>query len=341
MIGWDLKIRFRKSSTNKPQLLAKHGIMQLETPIAFCIFNRPELTARVFEAIQRARPKQLLVIADGPREDRPGEPETVAQTRAILDRVDWDCDVKTNFSPTNLGCRTRMASGLTWAFEQAEELIVLEDDCLPDPTFFDFAQSLLRHYRDDDRVMTISGNNFQPGPSSNNSYYFSRWAHIWGWASWRRAWQHYDLEIKSWPNDKSTNFLSNAVDSPVELQYWSNVYDQIHRGEIDTWDFSWAYALWKHNGLAILPETNLVTNLGFGETATHTIDPDAKLANLPMGSIDQIIHPPRVERNIAADIFTWENIMAPPANDPMLLPISKKQNPPKWHRRLLRSFTRK
>ena len=127
--------------------------MSLETPVAFCIFNRPQLTARVFAAIRLASPKQLLVIADGPRDDRPGEQEAVAQTREILNRIDWPCEVKTNFSSTNLGCKTRMATGLTWAFEQAEELIVLEDDCLPDPTFFSFTQSLLRRYRDTPQIM--------------------------------------------------------------------------------------------------------------------------------------------------------------------------------------------
>ena len=244
--------------------------MSLETPIALCIFNRPELTARVFEAIRCAGPKQLLVIADGPRENQPGDAEVVEQTRKILDRIDWPCEVKTNFSPTNLGCRVRMATGLTWAFEQAEELIILEDDCLPDPTFFSFAQSLLNRYRDVPQIMMISGDNFQPGPTSNNSYYFSRWAHIWGWASWRRAWNHFDLEIQSWPETKISGSLAEQVDSPAEYQYWANVFDQVHQGQIDTWDFSWAYALWKQNGLAILPELNLVTNLGFSDSATHT-----------------------------------------------------------------------
>ncbi len=312
--------------------------ISLQTPIAFCIFNRPQLTARVFEAIKRSRPRQLLVIGDGPRADRPDEAQLVQQTRDILQRVDWECDVKTNFSETNLGCRNRMATGLTWAFEQAEELIVLEDDCLPDPTFFGFAQSLLNHYRDNDQVMMISGDNFQPGPTSDNSYYFSRWAHIWGWASWRRAWNHYDLSIESWPADKANGLLAGAVDSRAELQYWSNVFDQVHRGEIDTWDFSWAYALWKRNGLAILPETNLVTNLGFSESATHTIDPASKLANLPTGSMEHIVHPARIERNIAADIYTWENIMAPAETASVSQPNQKNPPPLKWHQRLLRSL---
>ena len=314
--------------------------MSLETPIAFCIFNRPELTARVFEAIRCASPKQLLVIADGPREHQPGDAEAVEQTRKILDRIDWPCQVKTNFSPTNLGCRIRMATGLTWAFEQAEELIILEDDCLPDPTFFPFAQSLLRGYRDVPQIMMISGDNFQPAPTSNNSYYFSRWAHIWGWASWRRAWNHFDLEIESWPATKINGLLAGQVDSPAEYQYWASVFDQVHQGQIDTWDFSWAYALWKQNGLAILPELNLVTNLGFSDSATHTIDPESKLANLPSHRIDQLVHPTDIQRNVAADIFTWENIMAPPPLDSAEQPTQTVHKNLSWHRRLLRSFVK-
>lgn len=313
--------------------------MSLETPVAFCIFNRPQLTARVFAAIRLAGPKQLLVIADGPRDDRPGEQEAVAQTREILNRIDWPCEVKTNFSSTNLGCKTRMATGLTWAFEQAEELIVLEDDCLPDPTFFSFTQSLLRRYRDTPQIMMISGDNFQPGPTSDNSYYFSRWAHIWGWASWRRAWNHYDPGIDSWPTDKVNGSLAQQVDSPAEYQYWSSVFDQVHQGQIDTWDFSWAYALWKQNGLAILPEQNLVTNLGFGDSATHTIDAHSKLANLPSHRIDHIVHPTDIQRNVAADLYTWENIMAPLKTDAEQSTQAAHQNL-NWHQRLLRSFVK-
>ena len=315
--------------------------MPLKTPIAFCIFNRPSLTGKVFNSIRKAKPNRLLVIGDGPRAGNDEDPERVAQSRAVIEQVDWDCTVTTNFSEVNLGCKQRMASGLTWAFEQAEELIILEDDCLPEPTFFSFCEQLLERFRDDERVMMISGNNFQPdgpdGPggsqSTDESYYFSRWPHIWGWASWRRAWNHFDVEIKSWPLSKQNHDLENAFGSAQEYEHWSALFDQVHAGKIDTWDFSWAYAVWKNNGLSILPTTNLISNLGFGETATHTVDMNSKLANLKTGRIETLTHPTRIKPNVAADQYTWENIIAPP-----LLPTRASKRP-KWYRRIFGNQT--
>jgi hypothetical protein len=171
----------------------------METPIAFFIFNRPHLTQKVFDAIRQAQPKILLVVADGSRFDRADETELCAQTRAVIKQVDWDCQVLTNFSETNLGCKRRVSSGLNWVFETVEEAIILEDDCLPHPTFFPFCETLLDYYRHDSRIMNISGENFQFGRQrTQDSYYFSRYNHCWGWASWRRAWNNYDVEMQLW-----------------------------------------------------------------------------------------------------------------------------------------------
>lgn len=301
--------------------------MSLKTPIAFCIFNRPLHAQKVFESIRSAQPRELFVIADGPREIA-GEAELVRLSRAVINQVDWDCEVTTNFSEQNLGCKNRMATGLNWAFAQAKELIILEDDCLPNPTFFTYCEQLLERYRDDDQVMMISGNNFQPKPHSKNSYYFSRWPHIWGWASWHSAWQHFDVGLSDWPDVKESALLQDAFGSDSEFQHWSRIFDQVYQGKIDTWDFSWAYAFWKNKGLSILPEVNLVTNIGFGNSATHTIDPSSKLANLPAQGIGKLNHPSKIAPNIKADQFTWENIIAPP---PATI-ASKKQ--PKWYRKL-------
>ena len=286
--------------------------MPLETPVAFCLFNRPQLTGRVFQAIALAKPKTLYVISDGPRADRPGEKSLVEQSRSVIDQVNWDCDVKTNFSDVNLGCKQRIASGLGWAFQQSEELIILEDDCLPHPSFFDYCEQLLERYRHDKRIMMISGNNFQPARQCPNSYYFSRWPHIWGWASWQRAWDHFDVDVSSWPEVKSTQKLRSIFDSDQEYNHWLPVLDQQYEGEIDTWDFPWAYACWINSGLTILPEKNLVTNIGFGPDAAHTIDANSRLANLDSHEIGQLNHPPHVLRDYVADLYTWENIFAPP-----------------------------
>lgn len=276
--------------------------MSLSTPIAFLIFNRPDLTEIVFQAIAQARPKQLLVVADGSRFSE--EAEKCNKTRDIVRQVDWDCEVFTNFSDTNLGCKKRISSGLDWVFSTVEEAIILEDDCLPHPSFFSFCQNLLEYYRFDTRVMHISGNNFQAGKSrTNSSYYFSKYSHIWGWASWRRAWQYFDVDLQFWAEFKRQNLLSQICEDPQEIRYWTKVFDQTAAGKIDNWDSQWLFACWAQSGLSILPNVNLVTNLGFRSDATHTVK-NSPLSNLPIAEISHIQHPQFVIRNQIADAYT-------------------------------------
>lgn len=181
---------------------------QLNTPVAFIIFNRPDTTRRVFEMIRQAQPPKLLVIADGARENHPSDRQNCAAAKGIIAEVDWDCEVTTNYSDRNLGCRDRLASGLNWVFEQVPEAIILEDDCLPHSSFFRFCEEMLLKYRNDNRIMHIGGNNFQMQKSrTNDSYYFSRYNHCWGWASWGRAWQHYDVDMKLWNLIKDGDWL--------------------------------------------------------------------------------------------------------------------------------------
>lgn len=169
----------------------------MSTPIALIIFNRPDLTIRVFSKIARAKPKTLFVIADGPRSDHPGDIKKCAEARSIIESVDWDCTVHKNYSDINLGCGRRLASGISWVFEKVEEAIILEDDCLPHPTFFRFCKELLERYRDDERIMQINGQNFQhKSMRTSYSYLFSYSNNCWGWATWRRAWQHFDMEMR-------------------------------------------------------------------------------------------------------------------------------------------------
>ena len=299
--------------------------MSFDVPIAFCIFNRPEVTQRVFDAIARQKPKQLFVIADGAREDVEGESELVAQTRAIVDQIDWPCNLQCNFAKRNMGCRNRMATGLSWAFGLAEQLIILEDDCLPDQSFFGYCRELLIRYQSDPNVMMISGDNFQPHRRTENSYYFSRWTHIWGWASWRRAWQHFDVELKSWPEVRLQKDFVKQFENEQEYRYWSRIFDGLVRGEIDTWDFAWGYACWVQGGLTILPEVNLVSNLGFGLDATHTRDPNSSLANLPTSAMGALRHPPNIERNEIADQWTYEKIFKPEVEQSLQVVTPKRK----------------
>ncbi|MBD2464227.1 methyltransferase domain-containing protein [Oscillatoria sp. FACHB-1407] len=282
--------------------------MSLTTPVAFLIFNRPELTARVFQAIANAKPKKLLVVADGPR--FPEEAEKCRKAREVINQVDWDCEVLTNFSEHNLGCKRRVSSGINWVFSEVEEAILLEDDCLPVPSFFSYCQALLERYRNDSRIMHISGNNFQFGiERTKYSYYFSRYPHIWGWATWRRAWQHYDVDMQGWLDFKEAGLISSMFEHPQEQILWTQLLDQAYRGEVDTWDYPWGYTVWSQTGLSILPRVNLVTNIGFGADATHTTPgSNNPLANLPTEDLWELEHPPYVAMNREADLYTYEKV---------------------------------
>jgi len=279
--------------------------MELHTPVVFLVFNRPDLTKIVFEAIRKAKPYKLLVVADGPRAGVAGEAEKCQAVRDIIDTVDWDCEVIKNYADTNLGCRARVSSGITWAFDQVEEAIILEDDCLPDPSFFPFCEQLLKHYRHDERVMVISGNNFQENCQTKSSYYFSKYPHIWGWATWRRAWKHYDVDMKDWQRNK-LEIIHATCGDPYEKKYWLDKFERTYSGSINTWDYQWTYACWSQGGLSIVPSVNLVSNIGFRSDATHTVS-ENQFANLPVSRIWEIQHPELIIRNIFADEYLFNN----------------------------------
>ena len=276
----------------------------LTSPVLFLIFNRPETTQMVFSAIRKAKPPRLYVAADGSRSDYPNEAKNCEIARSIATKVDWDCEVKTLFQDQNLGCRLAVSGALDWFFEQETEGIILEDDCLPDQSFFLFCQELLEQYRDDTRIMQIGGTNFQFGKTRTNySYYFSRYGHLWGWASWRRAWSFYDEKMKQWPTAKQNEILLHWADDWGFIRYWESIFDKTARGDLDTWCYQWMFACWSQNGLSIVPSVNLVSNLGFTKEATHTID-SSPLANMSIKPIKfPMAHPNLVVRNWKADRY--------------------------------------
>jgi hypothetical protein len=250
-----------------------------ETAVALFIFNRPDTTGRVFDAISKVRPTKLLLIADGPREHTKGEADACSQARDIVSRVNWPCEVFRNFSESNLGCQERMISGLDWVFSLVEEAIILEDDCLPDLSFFPFCEELLERYRGDNRVASICGSKLAETPlNSGDSYYFSRLGGIWGWATWRSEWRQYDRDLKDWPKIREEKMLSEIFDQPKAAAYWTSIFDAMHehRGP-NTWDYQWVYTRLKNNALTILPCVNLIANIGFGPGATHTAKADPRL----------------------------------------------------------------
>lgn len=276
----------------------------LNTAVLFLVFNRPDVTVQVFDAIRQAKPLLFFVAADGPRADRFGEAERCAEVRRIATAVDWPCEVKTLFRDENMGCRRAVSSAIDWFFEQVEEGIILEEDCVPDPCYFRFAQELLNHYRDDKRVMAIAASHFHGSAHQPlYSYFFSRYNHCWGWASWRRAWQLYDRDMSLWPELRETDWLlSIGNGNRLFRGYWTEIFDRAYAGKIDSWAYRWTFSCWAQNGLTILPARNLVKNIGFSEDATHTKDNNSLESKLILESLDSpLVHPPCMVRDVMAD----------------------------------------
>ncbi len=277
-----------------------------KTPIALIIFNRPDRTEKIFKIIRSIRPKKLFIIADGPRETVPDEKEICEKTRQIVKNIDWKCELFTNYSKENLGCGKRPSTGITWVFENVDRAIILEDDCVPHPTFFPFCEELLNRYENDERVMMISGNNFQFGKSRTKySYYFSIFTHIWGWATWKRAWDYYDYNISQWPEFSKEGLLANYFSNSKHIEYWRSLYDNVYSEKNKTyWDYQWLLTCWAQHGLTIIPSVNLVSNEGEGKDATHTKGAD-KFINMKTERLKYpLAHPSYIMRNIEADLYT-------------------------------------
>jgi ubiquinone/menaquinone biosynthesis C-methylase UbiE len=240
----------------------------LKTAVLFIVFNRPDTTKELFEAIRKAKPPRLYVAADGPRADKHGEAEKVEQVRRIATQVDWDCEVKTLFRDKNLGCKYAVSGSVDWFFENEEEGIILEDDCLPSQSFFWFCEELLERYREHDKIMQICGFNPLNRMDIKESYFFSKYGPIWGWASWARKWKgSYDVHMSNWPFIKKNNILNFSY---LEKQWRYELFDKVYMGAINTWDYQWSFAKMLHKGYSIIPKKNLVRNIGFCLDSTHT-----------------------------------------------------------------------
>lgn len=291
----------------------------MNTPIALITFNRPEHTARVLDAVAAARPETLYLFADGPRPDRPDDIPKCEAVRALVDRIDWECDLRTNFSDRNLGCKYGPIAGIDWVFETAEEAIILEDDCLPHASFFRYCSEMLEHYRHDERVMMLSGYNYYGGSAdSKYSYDFSILGSTWGWATWRRAWLLNDPELKNWDEAVGMRLIENLFQDPVHVRYWHEVFDKILSGRLsDAWDYQWMFSCWFNSGYRIVPSVNLISNIGFGEDATHTFG-ENPFDNREAEMQFPLRHPPYVVRSFESDrelveVFCgWEGLRPPP-----------------------------
>jgi glycosyltransferase involved in cell wall biosynthesis len=276
----------------------------MKKAVLFLIFNRPETTQKVFEAIRAAKPPRLYIASDGARLGKDGELEEVEKTRnLILDNIDWKCEVKTLFRDKNLGCRKSVSSAITWFFEQEKDGIILEDDVLPNKSFFKFCEELLDKYANNKKVMHIAGHRYAPNFIDNSSYYFAKIQHCWGWASWADRWKYYGTDLNSYSEENLKKFSSNLS----VQKYWKDILSKMQNNEIDSWAYQWAFKVVEREGLCINPSENLVSNIGFGEKGTHTIDENNPFANLVTYEIKEIIHPNKIELDQKAVNYIYQD----------------------------------
>ncbi|MDC1068788.1 nucleotide-diphospho-sugar transferase [Candidatus Kapabacteria bacterium] len=277
---------------------------KLVTPILYLVFNRLDPVKETFEKIRIAKPNRLYIAGDGPRANRPGETEKVEQVREfILENIDWDCKVFTRFQDSNLGCKIGVSTAIDWFFDNEEMGIILEDDCLPTQSFFFFCQDLLIKYRDDERIGIIGGSNVSPDSSTIHDYYFSIYPPIWGWATWKRTWELYDVSMLGLDEFIRNCNIRSYAQTTLARRYWTKSFLKTYNGEVDTWDYQLTFTLFKNNKINILPKTNLITNIGFTNDATHTKDRSHKNAFLKSNELNfPLIHPELVTINKSKDL---------------------------------------
>lgn len=264
----------------------------VQSPVLLLAFNRPDTALQVFNRVKQAKPKHLYVAVDGPRSNVETDAALCASVRSIYDNIDWDCELHTLFRNENLGCKKAVSSAITWFFDHEPEGIILEDDCLPVIDFFYFCDVLLEKYRFDTRIRNITGTNLQRGQKwGDASYYFSQYSNIWGWASWRRVWSAYDVDLKKYNATDAAAHLKQIFSDRFLLEGWINIFNELKAGKIDTWDYQLNFITFFENGLCATPNVNLISNIGFRADATHTYDPANHNANLPVDSLGELTHP--------------------------------------------------
>lgn len=274
---------------------------KLEVPVALFFFNRPDSEKKVFERVREAKPQTLLLVSDGPRNE--DDLEKVEKTRRYVEEhIDWECDVRKNYSDVNLGCRGRMSTGITWALEQTGMAILLEDDIVPSPDFFRFCQEMLYRYEDDERIMMVSGYKAMPDYPCEHSYFFSRDYPIWGWATWKRAWDLYDVDIKSWPHHKENRSFEKTIFPEQFYEQKALEYDKVWDHSYDTWDYQWNYCCIVNHGLGIIPSVNLIKNIGFNMEATHTVSQEAYSRGEPGRLSFPLTHPSEMMPDYTYDL---------------------------------------
>ena len=267
------------------------------------MFNRPRKTIRVFNEIAKLKPKELFFISDGARKNRKSDVQLIEECRELPKLVDWNCEVHMKFSDFNLGCRKSVSDGLDWVFSISEQAIILEDDCIPSQEFFWFCKELLDKYKDDSRVGSIGGTTFnQTSLIPTDSYYFSKYPNVWGWATWRRSWEKYRSDLKTWDMAHLVNLVNINTTSPCARRFWLSKFKMVRDGRIDTWDYQLLFHHWNNQLLSVIPKVNLVTNIGFDGEATHTFNVNHPYAAIEIGRLNlPLVHPQDVTPSTQLD----------------------------------------
>ncbi|MDO9551485.1 nucleotide-diphospho-sugar transferase [Rhodonellum sp.] len=289
--------------------------MVFDTPVLLIIFNRPDHTQKVFDALKLIQPSNLYIAADGPRESNPLDLDRCKQTREIIKQIDWSCQLKTLFRDENLGCGKGPSDSISWLFSHEEYGIILEDDCVPDRSFFFFCDELLKKYKDDSRIMHIAGTNHNPTfvRDHDYSYFFSQIGHMWGWATWGRAWKLFDYEMKRFNEVGVKNYFNDLYPNYLIRKYMIRKFSETYTGKIKgVWDYQWEFTRLINSGLTIMPKNNLVSNIGFGADATHTFSDNNNFSetrvqklNFPLNHPPFIIKDRESERKHFYRMFAW------------------------------------
>lgn len=284
----------------------------IKTPVLLLFFNRPDLTQQVFNSIRSVRPPKLFLASDGARMEVGAETELVIDLRdQILSQIDWKCEIFTLFRDQNLGCKHAVSSAISWFFEHVEEGIILEDDCLPSTSFFYYCEVMLEKYRENERIFLVSGQNLSGVDSLiQNDYGFTKFALIWGWASWRRVWENYDVNVTKWGKNKKQILKKVSTKFAARL-YWLTIFDRLYQSQIDTWDYQLSFLILSSEGKTIIPKKNLISNIGFDERATHTKEGTSTNANLPRHELDfPLVGPKDQMEEIRINEFYDQHIFA-------------------------------
>jgi len=277
----------------------------MNTPVLFLIYNRPEYTEKVYESIRKVRPSKLFVHADGPKRDKQEDVELCERTREIVNNVDWDCEVKTLFRDENLGCKLSVSSGITWFFKNVDEGIILEDDCLPNKSFFLYCEKLLNRYRNHENIMMISGSNPATLIDIDADYFFSHFYHIWGWATWKRAWEKFDIKISDWLKFRNNDFLEKRFPNNANNRtFVKQMFDQIYGKKSSVWGVQWTYTCLVNNGYAILPKNNLISNIGF--IGTHKMNNEQLMLRIKEIDFEDFKHPNNIRVDYKIEDYLFE-----------------------------------